>query len=71
MGSRIAAHLTNAGYPVELLDIVLPNQAKRSQAAIAGIESAARAKPGSLAHEPGLFEEAPPDPPRRSSRKHK
>src|SRR5215467_13161701 len=46
MGSRIAAHLANAGFPVDLLDIVLPDQpAKRNAAALAGIESAAKQKP--------------------------
>jgi 3-hydroxyacyl-CoA dehydrogenase len=45
MGSRIAAHLANAGFPVDLLDIVLPGQSKRNQAALAGLESAARGKP--------------------------
>jgi 3-hydroxyacyl-CoA dehydrogenase len=64
MGSRIAAHLANAGYPVDLLDIVLPNQAKRNQAALTGIESAARAKPGGFMSDsakslitPGNFED--------------
>lgn len=45
MGSRIAAHFANAGFPVDLLDIVLPNQPKRNAAALAGIESAAKQKP--------------------------
>ena len=45
MGSRIAAHLANAGFPVDLLDIVIPSQAKRNQAALTGIETAARGKP--------------------------
>jgi 3-hydroxyacyl-CoA dehydrogenase len=64
MGSRIAAHLANAGFPVDLLDIVLPNQAKRNQAALSGIESAARVKPGGFMSEaakhlitPGNFED--------------
>ena len=39
MGSRIAAHLANAGFPVDLLDIVIPNQSKRNQAALAGLEA--------------------------------
>src|SRR5947208_7974600 len=46
MGSRIAAHFANAGFPVDLLDIVLPSQSKRNQAALAGIETAAKARPG-------------------------
>jgi 3-hydroxyacyl-CoA dehydrogenase len=45
MGSRIAAHFANAGFPVDLLDIVLPNQPKRNAAALAGIENAAKQKP--------------------------
>jgi 3-hydroxyacyl-CoA dehydrogenase len=44
MGSRIAAHFANAGFPVDLLDIVLPGQA-RNAAAMAGIEAAAVQKP--------------------------
>ena len=44
MGARIAAHFANAGFPVDLLDIVIPNQAKRSQAALTGLESAARGR---------------------------
>lgn len=45
MGSRIAAHFANAGFPVDLLDIVLPDQPKRNAAALAGIESAAKQRP--------------------------
>src|ERR1041385_30613 len=45
MGSRIAAHFANAGFPVDLLDIVQPGQSKRNAAALAGIESAAKQKP--------------------------
>src|SRR5215471_18003792 len=45
MGSRIAAHLANAGFPVDLLDIVPPNAPKRNQAALLGLESAAKQKP--------------------------
>jgi 3-hydroxyacyl-CoA dehydrogenase len=45
MGSRIAAHFANAGFPVDLLDIVLPGQPKRNAAALAGVESAAKQKP--------------------------
>src|SRR3954452_8724602 len=45
MGARIAAHFANAGFPVDLLDIVLPGQAQRNAAALAGIESAARQRP--------------------------
>jgi 3-hydroxyacyl-CoA dehydrogenase len=45
MGSRIAAHFANAGFPVDLLDMVLPDQPKRNAAAQAGIDSAAKQKP--------------------------
>src|SRR5258708_5054800 len=45
MGSRIAAHPPNAGFPVDLLDIVLPAQPVRNHAALRGIESAVKQKP--------------------------
>jgi 3-hydroxyacyl-CoA dehydrogenase len=45
MGSRIAAHFANAGFPVDLLDIVVPGQPKRNAAALAGIENAAKQRP--------------------------
>jgi len=45
MGSRIAAHLANAGFPVDLLDIVLPDQPVRNAAALRGIEGAVKQKP--------------------------
>jgi len=45
MGSRIAAHFANAGYPVDLLDIVLRDQPKRNAAALTGIESAVKQRP--------------------------
>jgi 3-hydroxyacyl-CoA dehydrogenase len=45
MGSRIAAHFANAGFPVDLLDIVIPDQPKRNAAALAGVENAAKQKP--------------------------
>jgi 3-hydroxyacyl-CoA dehydrogenase len=45
MGSRIAAHFANAGFPVELLDMVLPSQAERNAAALQGIEAAAKQRP--------------------------
>jgi 3-hydroxyacyl-CoA dehydrogenase len=46
MGARIAAHFANAGIPALLLDIVVPNQPKRNAAALAGIDSAMKQKPG-------------------------
>jgi 3-hydroxyacyl-CoA dehydrogenase len=64
MGSRIAAHLANAGFPVDLLDIVIPDQPKRNLAALQGIESAAKQKPVGFMTEsakslvtPGNFED--------------
>ena len=45
MGSRIAAHFANAGFPVDLLDIVLPGQPNRNAAALSGIENASKQKP--------------------------
>ena len=46
MGSRIAAHFANAGIPALLMDIVLPGNANRNAAALAGIENATKQKPG-------------------------
>jgi 3-hydroxyacyl-CoA dehydrogenase len=48
MGSRIAAHFANAGFPVDLLDIVLPDQPNRNAAALAGIEAAVKQRPGAF-----------------------
>jgi 3-hydroxyacyl-CoA dehydrogenase len=48
MGSRIAAHFANAGIPALLLDIVLAGNRNRSAAALAGIENAAKQKPGAF-----------------------
>src|SRR5260370_14342572 len=45
MGARIAAHFANAGFPVDLLDIVLRDQRKRNAAALAGIENASKQRP--------------------------
>src|SRR3954468_22399918 len=45
MGARIAAHFANAGFPVDLLDITLPDKPSRSAAALAGLESAAKQRP--------------------------
>jgi 3-hydroxyacyl-CoA dehydrogenase len=64
MGSRIAAHFANAGIPALLLDVVLPGNTNRNAAALAGIETAAKQKPGGFftpgaAHlvTPGNFED--------------
>jgi 3-hydroxyacyl-CoA dehydrogenase len=48
MGSRIAAHLANAGIPSLLLDISLPNQKTPDQAARAGIDAALKSRPGAF-----------------------
>jgi 3-hydroxyacyl-CoA dehydrogenase len=48
MGSRIAAHFANAGIPALLLDIVLPNQANRSAAALGGLDTAIKQKPAAF-----------------------
>src|SRR5207237_553957 len=63
MGSRIAAHLANAGVPSYLLDIVPPGQVSRDQVssddagrnrvARAGLESARKSKPAAF-FEPSL-----------------
>ena len=65
MGSRIAAHLANAGIPVVLLDIVPPGEEKnRSRIATQAVESLLKSKPAafydaSLARliTPGNFED--------------
>jgi 3-hydroxyacyl-CoA dehydrogenase len=46
MGARIAAHFANAGVPSVLLDIVIPNQPNRNAAALKGIESSVKGRPG-------------------------
>ena len=46
MGARIAAHFANAGVPSLLLDIVVPNEPNRNAAALKGIDSAAKLRPG-------------------------
>src|SRR6266851_3022017 len=48
MGSRIAAHFANAGIPALLLDIVLAGKSHRNAAAIAGLENAAKQRPGAF-----------------------
>jgi len=48
MGSRIAAHFANAGVPVLLLDIVVPDQPNRSAAALKGLDVAMKQKPGAF-----------------------
>src|ERR1700758_4481506 len=55
MGSRIAAHMANAGIPSLLLDIVPPDAdaASRNKIALAGLEAARKAKPAAF-FEPSL-----------------
>ncbi len=54
MGSRIAAHLANAGIPSFLLDIVPPGvDGSRNKIAVAGLEAARKAKPAAF-FEPSL-----------------
>ncbi|WP_161882383.1 3-hydroxyacyl-CoA dehydrogenase/enoyl-CoA hydratase family protein [Deinococcus alpinitundrae] len=48
MGAAIAAQLTNAGIPVILLDIVLPDKPDRNFLAKAGIERALKASPAAF-----------------------
>ena len=48
MGSRIAAHLANAQIPSLLLDVVLPGQKLRDQAARNGVEAALKGRPGAF-----------------------
>ena len=53
MGSRIAAHLANAGVPAFLLDIVPSDAKSRSQVAAAGLDGARKSKPAAF-FEPSL-----------------
>ena len=48
MGSRIAAHFGNAGFAVDLLDVAMAGQPKRHAAALAGMEIAAKQRPGAF-----------------------
>ena len=48
MGSRIAAHLANAQVPSLLLDIILPGQKSRDQAARKGVNTALKSRPGAF-----------------------
>ncbi len=48
MGSRIAAHLANAGIPSLLLDVVVPGAKSPDQAARAGIETALKGRPAAF-----------------------
>ena len=48
MGSRIAAHLANAGIPVLLLDMVPEGAASKSQLAIKALEALAKSNPAAF-----------------------
>ena len=48
MGSRIAAHLANAGIPVLLLDMVPEGATLKSKLAIAGLDALAKSKPAAF-----------------------
>jgi 3-hydroxyacyl-CoA dehydrogenase len=48
MGSRIAAHFANAGVPALLLDVVVPGQPNRNAAALKGLDTAIKQKPGAF-----------------------
>jgi 3-hydroxyacyl-CoA dehydrogenase len=48
MGSRIAAHLANAGIPVLLLDMVPAGEGSRNRLAVAALDALAKAKPAAL-----------------------
>ena len=45
MGSRIAAHVANAGFPVLLLDMALPGESERNRLAAQALESLKKSKP--------------------------
>ncbi len=53
MGSRIAAHLANAGIPVLLLDMVPAGEGARNRLALAALFALAKAKPAAF-YEPAL-----------------
>src|SRR5215469_4417236 len=48
MGSRIAAHLANAGIPSLLLDLVPEGEANRNRLALAALDALAKSKPAAL-----------------------
>lgn len=53
MGSRIAAHLANAGIPVFLFDLVPEGEARRNRLAQAAVDALAKAKPAAF-YDPSL-----------------
>ena len=48
MGSRIAAHLANAGIPSLLLDVVPAGEGARSRLAVSAVDALAKAKPAAF-----------------------
>ena len=50
MGSQIAAHVTNAGIPVVLLDIVLKDKSERNYLAGAALEKLKKTDPSPFMH---------------------
>src|ERR1700743_596959 len=50
MGSQIAAHITNAGIPVLLLDIVLKDQSDRNFLAKSAVEKLMKMDPAPFMH---------------------
>jgi 3-hydroxyacyl-CoA dehydrogenase len=48
MGSRIAAHLANAGIPTLLLDMVPPGEGPRNKLALAALDALAKSKPAAF-----------------------
>src|SRR6202167_3189119 len=48
MGSRIAAHLANAGVPTLLLDLIPEGEGDRSRLAKGALEALAKAKPAAF-----------------------
>jgi 3-hydroxyacyl-CoA dehydrogenase len=53
MGSRIAAHLANAGIPTLLLDLVPAGEGARNRLALAALDALSKAKPAAF-YEPSL-----------------
>src|SRR5476651_2737623 len=48
MGSRIAAHLANAGIPALLLDMVPAGEAVKNKLALSALDALAKAKPAAF-----------------------
>src|ERR1700691_4425291 len=59
MGSRIAAHLANAGIPTLLLDLVPAGEGVRNRLALGALEALGKAKPAAF-YEASLAALVPP-----------